>query len=628
MCGIAGAFFVRDRALIDRFARQATLSLAHRGPDDADRLDLPEGTLVHRRLSILDPSPAGRQPFASSDGRRWVIHNGEIYNYLELRDQLRGLGHVFTTNTDTEVILAAHRQWGVEAVEHFNGIWAFAIWDETSRTLLLSRDRLGVKPLYVTEQSGGTFFASEIKALLPIIATRSPNIGALRDYAWHGLVDHADDTFFAEVRPVPPATCLVVREAATTAWRYWSLEKLASDARPEAQAQDDETVATFGSLLRSAIGLQLRSDVPLGTCLSGGIDSSTIVALSAEHIKRYPAGPHQAAPRVAITASFPGFVDDESARASLMARAAAIDHVVVPLETGDLLETLACLLEEQDEPFISSSVLAQRSVMRAAAAAGVKVMLDGQGADELLGGYPHYRYPWLLGIALTSPGALPRAVRALYRLGISPSVAVRQALLAALQLGPTGVAPIGRASRPPSWIGPVLRRANPLPLRPHGLEARGATPLARHLVRAVLSTSLPALLRYEDRNSMRFAIEARVPYLDHRLVEAAMLLPDRLKIDRGITKAVLRRAARGAVPDVILNENRKIGFAAPQRSWLDSARPAISALFADSVAVRSGLADPDQLARLAKLRTSPHDDVSLWRAVSLELWLRGSAAIA
>jgi len=621
MCGLGGAFFLRDPEITDRFASCASSVLAHRGPDDYDRVDFGAGILIHRRLSILDPSTAGRQPFRSPGHDHWLVHNGEIYNYLELREELRSLGHAFTTDTDTEVILAAYREWGPRAVKRFNGIWAFALWDGAQRRLLLSRDRLGVKPMYLLETSGGICFASEIKALLDVAPTRELNLGAVRDYAWHGLVDHSDQTFYRSIRPLPPASVLLVGEGEERMERFWSIEALSTDADPRPALEDARRLHDFDALLTSAIGLQLRSDVPLGTCLSGGLDSSTIVAISSRLVRERVAE-HEAAPRLAITAGFPGAAQDESDAARTIADHAGIDHLVVVPQPGELVPTLQQLLGEQDEPFVSSSILAQRAVMEGARTSGITVMLDGQGADELLGGYPHYLYPWLLGLARARPTAVPRALADLRRMGVGAGVALRQAALAAFQMGASGVAPIGRAGSAPAWMGALLREVSALPLRDAAHPPPEGTPLARHLRRAVLSTSLPALLRYEDRNSMRFAIEARVPFLDHRLVESAMLLPDRLKIARAVTKVPLRRCGRDRLPESVRRDRRKIGFATPQAAWLSDARPAMRELFSDSRGVSEGWFSRAELDGLVGGDIAADDGTALWRCLSLEMMLR------
>jgi asparagine synthase (glutamine-hydrolysing) len=576
--------------------------------------------LAHRRLSILDPTPAGRQPFASADGRFLLIHNGEIYNYLELRDELAALGHRFRTQTDAEVIVEAYAEWGLDAIPRFNGIWAFALWDRPAGRLLLSRDRLGVKPLYLGHMAGGLAFASEIKALRGFVAGADPNMSAVRDYAASGWLDHSDATFFDGIEPLPPATNLLWELGSTRRWRYWSPPASSRDAGTAARAGDEELVAVFGSLLRNAVELQLRSDVPLGSCLSGGIDSASIVLLSSQLV-REKLGPHGAAPRMALTASFPGSPEDETEHAALVAGRAGVAHFRVPLTPADLLETLEAVIREQDEPFGSASILAQRAVMEAAHGQGIKVMLDGQGADEMLAGYPHYRYAWLLGLLRRHPTAVPGALREMRRSGLSAAVSLRQAVLEQLRLGSTGRAPFGRDARLPAWIGPRLRESAPLPLRGAEPAATG-TPLARQLVRAMVATSLPALLRYEDRSSMRFGVEARVPFLDHRLVETACLLPDRLRIDHGVTKSVLRRAMAGIVPDEVRLDRRKIGFSVPQVSWLESSMPAVRDYMAGSRAVGEGMLDGRGLAALMDQPTVMDGGVELWRALSIEAWLR------
>lgn len=624
MCGIGGAVAVHDEAMLAGFADQIISSLAHRGPDDIGIAHFPGGILAHRRLAILDPTPAGHQPYKSRDGRYLIVYNGEVYNYLELRDELIAQGRQFTTDSDTEVILEAYAAWGPAAIERFNGIWAFALWDDAAKQLLLSRDRLGVKPLYLTKLGGGWAFASEIKALRGVASGVEPNLSALRDYATLGLLDHADATFYRGIEPLPPATNMIVGPETERRWRYWTPTALTNDNSPEPRRGDADRIDEFAALFSDAVGLQLRSDVPLGSCLSGGIDSSAIVAISSRLVAGR-LGPHATAPRVALTASFPGSQDDETELATLVARSAGVEHRLVNLAPSDLIATLETVLREQDEPFASASILAQRAVMEAARANGIKVMLDGQGADEMLGGYPHYRYAWLLGLLTRHPLAVPGALRELRGYGIPPAVALRQSVLDSLRLR-SSRAPIGRDARLPGWVGPRLRASAPLQLRGWDHPSPSGTPLTRMLHRALTSTSLPALLRYEDRNSMRFGVEARVPYLDHRLVEAALLLPDRLKIRHGITKVALREAMVDVVPDEVRLQRRKIGFAVPQVAWFESSMPAVRAYLNDSQGVSLGILDRKGLVSLLDVPPSRNGGVDLWRALSIEAWLRNLAA--
>lgn len=619
MCGIAGAFFLPSESERGEFAAKALRALMHRGPDDEGLAHFPEGVLVHRRLSILDPSAAGRQPMSSPDGRYWIVHNGEVYNYLELRRELEAKGYTFATGTDTEVILKAFAEWGTDAIPKMNGIWALAIWDAMEKVLVISRDRLGVKPLYLARLGSGLVFASELKAILPVLPEVEPNLSALRDYLAHGWTDHSDATFFEHIEQVPPATTLFARSGRLSSQRYWRITNLSDDARPETDRGDQALVEQLEEVLRDAVRLQLRSDVAVGTCLSGGLDSPTIVTL-ASGIAQETHRDHTAIPRLGITASFPGFQLDERRRAESVARHAGLQHVVVEPDPPSVVAALDLVLAEQDEPFLSSSVLAQRDVMAAARARGVKVMLDGQGADELLAGYPHYRYAWLLGILRGHPSALPSALGSLRRLGEPLGVAVRQAVVAQLQLGPSGRSPVGREARPKPWLGPALNRLPGLPLRDWPGPASG-TPLARHLYRATVSTSLPALLRFEDRSSMRFGIEARVPFLDHRVVELAAHLPDRLKIRHGVTKVALRAIGNKLLPNDIVVDNTKIGFATPHEHWILRDLPRIASVFQQSIAVMEGILSAQAVGALLAAPTL-EGGLPLWRCLSVELWLR------
>lgn len=619
MCGIAGSFGIHDPSLTSAFVAAAMTRLAHRGPDDEGIYRGPLATLVHRRLSILDTSAAGHQPMAR--GGHMLIHNGEIYNFLELRQDLARLGHTFQTETDSEVILAAFEEWGTDCFGRFNGIWAMALFDTREQRLVLSRDRLGVKPLYYASIADGIVFASEIKALLDVPSHRDPNLSAIRDYGWDALVDHSNHTFYAGLEMLPPATFMTVSERGRHIDRYWQLPQGSSDADPQPSGRDGPMLEGFIETLRDSIRLQLRADVPVGSCLSGGLDSSTIVVVSSR-ILASGGRVHETAPRLALTASFPGDPMDESAAASVVAKAAGVQHVLVePAATG-LIESLSDVLREQDEPFVSSSILAQREVMRAAASHGIKVMLDGQGADELLAGYPEFRHAWLLGLVTRHPQAALAGLGAMRRQGVGPVAALRKAVLAGLSLQELRRLPVGRASRPPAWLGHDVRRAEPLPMRAIPADDRSVTPLTQHLRLAIASTSLPSLLRYEDRNSMRFGVEARVPFLDHRLVESALALPDRLKIHNGITKWALRATTRGIVPEMIRSDPRKIGFIAPQAARLEAAGGQIEALLAGSVAARDGLLDPVGIRPLLAAARAGRWDAQLWRCLSIEMWYR------
>jgi asparagine synthase (glutamine-hydrolysing) len=600
-----------------------TEAIAHRGPDDKAVHELGSLVLGHRRLSILDPTPASNQPMRSADGRYLVIHNGEIYNFLELADELRSQGHVFRTESDTEVLLTSYAAWGPDCVTKFNGIWAFVIWDTLEEQLFLSRDRLGVKPLFLAEGSGQLAFASVIKALLTLPwVDRTPDPAAVRDFLMNGLVDHTSHTFFDGIRRLPAAHNMLIKRDTRRTWRYWAPPSLSGDASTSSTTADAQSIDSIKSLVIDSISMQLRSDVSVGSCLSGGLDSSTIVTvadglrrgtISATGAKHHERDQY---PQMAFFASFPDPGIDERPFVDAVVRATDVDLRTTTPDAERVLETIADVVWQQDEPFGSTSIVAQYHVMRLAREAGVKVLLDGQGADELLGGYPGNASPRYAG-ALRSSEWSALIGRWLRRGSPAPPERLLWHVLTNGRPPPTAA----RSSRVlRSRLGPSTAHA--ANLRAPRVHLEG-TMLARTLWRDVESAHLPGLLRYEDRNSMAFGIEARVPFLDHRLVELALALPDRLKIDEGEHKLVLRRGMAGIVPEVVLRRRDKVGFSTPERKWLNEAISALDHLADTPESEALGL------LRLGAVRWALDSwrgkeiarDV-FWRILSLELWLR------
>lgn len=632
MCGIAGILHFDGRPVDPNELESMLAPMAHRGPDGSGRHVEGGIGLGHWRLSILDPTPAGAQPMVRNGS--WLVHNGEIYNFLELAAELRDLGHRLETATDTEVILAAYEQWGIDAFRRFNGMWALGLWDARRGLLLLSRDRFGVKPLLIRRSPDGIAFASEMGGVLASpghSADRSPepNVAAVRDFLVRGLTDHSNETFIAGVTALPPAHVLVVEAGRERLVRYWNQPTLADDARPQVRGadrrRDDGLVEEFRALFDDAVRLRLRADVPIGSCLSGGLDSSSIVAAFSSMLHADP--PATAAlessreriPRFAFHARFPGLVD-ESQFAELAARKAGLTMIYSTPEPGALTETMAPVLRAQGEPFAGSSIYAQYHVMESAHRAGLKVLLDGQGGDEVCGGYTYYH-------GVRTAGLL-RAGRLLGAAGEMREQVRHGALGATEAMFSTGRGMLSdrvneqvRRIAGGRWgiaIGDELERAGTL-RREH--DAPG-TMLARRLWQEVTSDSLPALLRYEDRNSMAFGIEARVPLLDYRLVELSVRLPDRLRVNGGVTKVVLRRAMAGRVPREILARRDKLGFATPQGRWLDAGRAEIAARLRRGQVVERGWIAPREIERLLNgTRRTGGDRSQLWRAFVLEEWL-------
>ena len=596
MCGLCGVVELGRppaRESVDRMLND----LAHRGPDGRGVFAEDDVCLGHLRLAIIDLSDAGLEPFASDDGRFQLVFNGEIYNYLELREELRGKGHRFHSETDTEVLLAGYREWGSSCVERFNGMWAFAIWDAERRTLFASRDRLGIKPLYYRLDDGRLTFASEPW----VLEGGGPNVGVVRDYVEQGYLDQGDETFFAGVRRVPPAHSLEFGPRGFRIERYWLLE---------AHEPPQNATAAVREMFLDAVRLQLRADVAVGTCLSGGIDSSSIAVGVAYN-------GHERQKTVTAYFDDPGF--DERPYARAVVRETGADSYWITFTASDLVESLPAIVQAQGEPFGSTSICAGWYVMREAKRAGLTVMLDGQGGDELFAGYRGYFGYRLSDLLRTGRVAEAGAeLRAFAQVNgprwaavalVNPHVPERVRLAARARL---------RGSA--SLAAPELRALPPA----NGDESFAFSDRLRRQQQLVLSRrGLPELLRYEDRNSMAHSLEARVPLLDHRLVELAFSLPGDELIRRGETKSVLRRALADLLPPEVRNRRDKLGFVTPEAGFL---RAELGALAADVFASRSfaerGFVDAVAARRrLERHRRGELDaGMELWRVLNLELW--------
>jgi asparagine synthase (glutamine-hydrolysing) len=614
VCGICGIVAPGRPPETETVARMAT-ELDHRGPDGTGSFAADGVALGFRRLAIIDLSDAGDQPFASEDGALQLVHNGEVYNYRELRRELQARGHRFRSATDTEVILAAYREWGERCVERFNGMWAFALWDGPRRRLFASRDRFGVKPFYYRLDGGRLVFASEPRAFRADPETRlEANPWAVREYLEQAYLDHTDETFFAGIRKLPPAHSLVFDEHGLRLERYWRLEP--HDPPPGDPAE------ALRELFLDSIRLRLRSDVPLGTALSGGLDSSAI-AVTVDHLLHTEAenavavGPRQRT----FTAYFevPGFDERPYARA-VVEQTSAEAHWI-SFTDGDLLDDLPRIVEAQGEPFGSTSICAGWYVMREAKQSGLTVMLDGQGGDEVLAGYRAHLGHRLADLLAQGRLGELRAELAGFSSEHSPI-----ALVTALSrpFAPELVTRIVRA-RARGSAGLVHPDLRGLPVDLGGNGSPFPDRLRRHQQLVLTRRGLPELLRYEDRNSMAHSLEARVPFLDYRLVELCFSLPGSELVGGGRTKAVLRRALGDLLPPLVRERRDKLGFVTPERLWL---RSRLGDLAADVFASRSfadrGFVDAAAARRrLERHRTGGVEaGMELWRALNLELWAR------
>jgi asparagine synthase (glutamine-hydrolysing) len=570
--------------------------------------------LGHRRLAIVDLSQRGHQPMGTEDGRCWVTYNGEIYNHVELRQELRDKGHRFRSASDTEVLLAAYREWGEDCVTRFNGMFAFAIWDGVRGRLVCARDRLGVKPFYYHWDGERFMFASEIKGLLAGGLRPSPSPRAIYDYLDRGALDESEGTFFEGVRQLPPAHRLVVDGQRLALARYWDLPSGEPD-RDEAPA---ETVARFCDLFRDAVRIRLRSDVPVGTCLSGGLDSSSIVCLAAALIAEDKAGPLHAFSSCFEEAAY----DERRFIRPVLEWTGAKPHYAVP-DPQELAATVSQLVWQQDEPFGSTSIFAQWTVMRLAAEHGVKVLLDGQGADELLAGYHGFFGAYFADLLAQGRGVtLLRELGAYRRLHGPLSRHALATLVRALLPAPLVGGLRGRLTGSADWMGKDFRRQWGAPAAE---PARTGSHMQAMQRRLLTGNGLRALLHYEDRNSMAFGIETRLPFLDYRLVEFLCGVDPAHKIRRGWTKAILRDAMAGILPEEVRRRADKMGFVTPEDVWFRTSLRAMGRdILSDPRTRARGYLNVEAARAHFERHAAGHTNVSqtIWRWLNLELWCR------
>lgn len=562
MCGITGILSFKE-SITPQIIQKITNVIRHRGPDD-EGIYLDGGiALGHRRLAIIDLSPDGHQPMVGPDGSTWLIFNGEIYNYLELRAELAAKGHSFKSNSDTEVILHAYQEYGCDCLTRFNGMFAFALWDADHRRLFLARDRLGVKPLYLYRDAHRLLFASEIKAILAALGTTPPpNQRLIYDFLTLGLLDHTDETFFEGIHKLPPAHYLLLdADGQAHLRRYWDFE-----VSSEVSALPDKVVADrcdqFFDLFTDAVRLRLISDVPVGSCLSGGLDSSAVVSIISQLIQQRQAvsvGPRQQTFSACYRNSA---VDEQPYIDRVVQWTGALSHRVFP-QPQDFQTELPDLIRHQEEPFASSSIYAQWTVMRMAREQGVTVLLDGQGADEQLLGYRKFYAFYIMSLLRQGRPmlGLTELVKHFGTWDVLKTLQLRRGLRywQGAQLGSVSLAQ--------HVLQPDFARQFSDSVVNMGI----AGSLGERIKADITRFSLPVLLRYEDKNSMAFAREARVPFLDYRLVEFVAGLPLNLKLRNGWTKYCLRRGAQSRVAPEILKRKDKLGFATPEEDWFRQA---------------------------------------------------------
>ncbi|MFQ6171836.1 asparagine synthase (glutamine-hydrolyzing) [Oryzobacter sp. R7] len=615
MCGIAGYHGLSaDLDLLTRMNDRQQ----HRGPDGEGIVtDGPCG-LAHRRLSIIDVAH-GQQPMETADGRYVIAYNGEVYNYLDLRSELQAQGRTFVTDSDTEVVLQAFAQWGPEAFDRFNGMFGLAVWDRREQRLTLARDHFGIKPVYVATvpnpQGGGDvlLFASEITPILESgLYERRVNDRSVYRYLRFRAHEDGTETFFDGIERLAPGEMLTADATGIHRRRYTRLEEELLELAKEQRPYDEAAAAEYRRRLVESVRLRLQSEVPVGTSLSGGLDSSAVAVVinqllnEGDELSTRSVGTRQNT----FSAVFPGSINDEEryVDAVLDICTGHVEAHKIKPTADDFKADLLDFVRTQEEPLISSGPYAQYQVMREATK-HVTVLLDGQGADEMMAGYIPYYFVYLRQLraqgATVAAAELAKSLDVLYRLG-------RFKLRSKLRL---------RRTTPTTRL---LGRDFAKRFEGERFTNEGAD-LKKRLVDDIFRNSLPSLLRYEDKNTMRFSLEGRVPFLDKEVLKFVFSLSDDAIIKDGWNKRVLRDATRGLLPESINRRRNKIGFTTPQVEWFMRLKNHFYNIFLSESFANRPYVDQAEVINAFEgwiKGTNDVDTMTFWRLINLELWLR------
>lgn len=609
MCGIAGELRFDQSASSLAITKMMCDAQIHRGPDDEGYYSSGPISLGIRRLAIIDLRK-GLYPLSNEQGTNRLVFNGEIYGFEALRKQLERLGHRFRSDTDAETVIHSYEEWGTGCLEKLNGMFAFALWDEPKQLLWIARDHFGIKPLYYCQSEKFFAFASEIKPLLrhPDLFW-SPNERLIRQYLNSGVTaDGTESTFFDGIGQLAPAHHLLIQpNGVLKGERYW---ELGVSRELDGRTSNDEIEQTR-CLFLDGVALHLVSDVPVGTCLSGGIDSSSVICTVKEV---HPHGTVSTGRRIkAFSAVFPGDPLDELQFSKSVCDLTGAEHNPVTPTAEEFWDDLVTLVRCQEEPFISTSVYAQWRVMKLAKERGVTVMLDGQGGDELLAGYLPYYISYLLNLA--GHGKFSEALVEGIRSYDLTSSLVRTYLRSLVLGSVSGLRLLIQKRWGDSALGnsPMLGYLSRVPVGD----------LAARLEMDTTSTSLPALLRYEDKNSMWHSIEARVPFLHRPFFEYVASLPLDRKLHNGWTKYIFRLSMKDILPEQIRLRRTKIGFETPEKKWIQELRGRLTEFFSEPALAVGKYIKVETLQRLLGKPNLTADEARLiWRTLNVELWYR------
>ncbi len=606
MCGIAG--FVDQQVMGDSASGMLgsmLQSIAHRGPDARGTWHEGAVSLGHNRLSIIDLSPEGNQPMDYFDAV--ITFNGEIYNYIEVREELKKKGYKFQTQSDTEVILAAYREYGKECVQYFMGMWAFAIWDKKEKSLFCSRDRFGIKPFYYIHSGDRFYFGSEYKALKqsPIFDSEL-NLDQVSRGLQLGWMCYQDETYYQKLKSLPASHNLVYSNGKISISKYWDIDTTKKFSGSNAEKRD-----RFFYLFDQSIRQHMRSDVEIGGCLSGGLDSSSIASAIATDF------PDLNFKTFTVYYEGKNEVDERPFVTEVLSKYPSLNPSYFTPSEKDIADYFASAIYHADVPIAGSSPISQYFVMKLAAEKKVKVVVDGQGADEILGGYMHSFYRLIGG--LLNQFKFTQAIRQCFAHAGMQQMGFKKSSDIFLKSILSGVMSEQKLYETEyKNYFPFLSSDKGINFK---LDSTGGSRLNQFLYHLTFTTSLPSLLQYEDRNSMAFSIESRVPFLDHRLVEFIFSLNDDDKINKGVTKKILRDSMQHILPEKIAWRKDKKGFVTPgEVKWL---RGPLKFLIEDGFSRIDFLDQKKMNSLLYDFKKGDDKNANLvWRIAVLNYWLK------
>ncbi|VAW12764.1 Asparagine synthetase [glutamine-hydrolyzing] [hydrothermal vent metagenome] len=621
MCGINGFISLAkcnddDRNILKSKIETMNDSIFHRGPDSGGVHIQTPIIFGFRRLSIIDLKDSANQPMVSDDENLVLVFNGEIYNYIELKEDLISRGYKFRTSSDTEVILKGFEEYGDQCVQRFNGMWAFAIYDFKKERLFCSRDRLGVKPFYYSVVGNELFFSSELKAIHAATGQTKANLQRVYQYLAYGYRMNDEETFFENCSELQPGTNLIIKNGKISTEKYWTLTKnmYAFNDNPDYHTEYEE-------LFKSAVKLRYRSDVPVALLLSGGLDSTAIARVTDDLIESGELPPTDIH---AFIASFPGFEDDETEIAREFIK--TCKHIKlheIRMDEQSISEGFEELIYGLDHPLFSFNTIVHNRIMKECKKRKIKVVINGQGADEAIAGYVRYISGVVLVDKFFSKGDFTKELKALNKNnGFSNKFLVSQMFKAMLNPSKAAYLRARYQEKILSFLNKDFVSSIDKKLKTDYKFSCNGQNLENYLLDKINNQGLNMILHYEDVSSMNQSIEIRSPFMDYRLMEFSFSIPSKLKFNNGITKVILRETIGKSLPDSITKNRKKIGFSTPFTDFLTedtSFNSYINEVLKDTSFKSKKIWDSKKLSTVFK-NPSEHPQFPFWRIINLEVW--------